>query len=81
MYILFDISASVIYAVAFAIISARIVILAVQALSTVFGYHINGLAINGGKITANSGGFTKVGCHYENLQFNIVFLPTPFFNF
>ena len=57
--LIFQVPASVIGYIAFAIVGAGIVVLAVKALSAAFGYQINGLAINNDKITAYYGGFTK----------------------
>lgn len=57
--LIFHVSALVIGYVALAIVGISIVIFAVKALRAAFAYQINGIAINNGKITAYSGGFTK----------------------
>lgn len=57
--LIFDVSSSVIATVAFAVVGAGAVVLAVKALSAVLSYQNNGLAVSGGKITAYYGGFTK----------------------
>ena len=54
-----DVSSSVIAAVVFAVIGMGIVVLAAKALSSALSYQNNGLAVNGGKITAYYGGFTR----------------------
>lgn len=51
--------ASVIAAVAIALVGVATVVFAVKALSAVLSYQTNGLAIRDGKITAYYGGFTK----------------------
>ena len=56
---LFNVSTSVILTVALAIIAAGSVIFIVKALSAALSYQTNGLAVNGGKITAYYGGFMK----------------------
>ena len=57
--LIFNVSASVIAAVAFAVVGTGSIILAVKALSSALSYKNNGLAISDGKITAYYGGFTK----------------------
>ena len=57
--LIFHVSALVIGYVALAIVGISVVIFAVKALRAAFAYQINGIAINNGKITAYSGGFTK----------------------
>ena len=54
-----DVSSSVTAAVVFAVIGMGIVVLAAKALSSALSYQNNGLAVNGGKITAYYGGFTR----------------------
>jgi len=56
---IFNVSSSVIAAVTFAVVGAGVIILAVKAVSAIFSYQNNGLAIRNGKITAYYGGFTK----------------------
>ena len=56
---IFKVSASTIIAVAFAIIGAGVIILAVKSLISALSYQNNGLAINNGKITAYYGGLIK----------------------
>lgn len=57
--LIFNVSDSVIAAVAFAVVGTGSIILAVKALSSALSYKNNGLAISDGKITAYYGGFTK----------------------
>lgn len=57
--LIFNLSSSVMVAVALAIVGVGVIILAVKALSSALSYQNNGLAINNGKITAYYGGFTK----------------------
>ncbi len=57
--LIFHVSASVIVAVAIAVVGAAAVIFAIKALSAAFSYQNNGLAVRDGKITAYSGGFTR----------------------
>jgi len=57
--LIFNVSSSVIAAVALAVVGAGVVVLVVKVLSAVFSYQNNGLAISNGKITAYYGGFTK----------------------
>ena len=57
--LIFNVSSSVMVAVALAIVGVGAIILAVKALSAVLSYQNNGIAINDGKITAYYGGFTK----------------------
>lgn len=57
--LIFNVSSSVMIAVAFAVVGVGAIILAVKALSAVLSYQNNGLAISNGKITACYGGFTK----------------------
>ncbi len=57
--LIFEVSASVIAAVACAVVGIGALIFAAKALSAVLSYQTDGLAINGGKITAYCGGFTK----------------------
>lgn len=57
--LIFNVSSSVIAAVAFAILAVGVIILIVKALSAILSYQTNGLAVNDGKITAYYGGFTK----------------------
>jgi len=56
---IFSVSATVIASVACGVVGLGVFILAIKLLSAVLGYQISGLSINGGKITAYSGGFTK----------------------
>lgn len=57
--LIFNVSSSVVIAVAFAIVGVGTIILAVKAVSAILSYQNNGLAISNGKITAYYGGFTK----------------------
>ncbi len=57
--LIFNVSASVIAVVAFAVAGVGVIIFAVKALSAALSYQNNGLAISNGKITAYYGGFTK----------------------
>lgn len=57
--LIFKVSSSVIAFVVFAVVGASAIIFAVEALSAVFSYQNNGLAVSNGKITAYYGGFTK----------------------
>lgn len=57
--LIFNVSSSVIVAVALAIVGVGAIILVVKALSAALSYQNNGLAISNGKITAYYGGFTK----------------------
>ena len=57
--LIFNVSASVIAAVAFAVAGAGIIVLVAKGLSAVLSYQNNGIAISEGKITAYYGGFTK----------------------
>jgi len=57
--LIFNVSSSVVAAVAFAVFGAGAIIFIVKALSAVLSYQNNGLAIKNGKITAYYGGFTK----------------------
>ena len=57
--LIFNVPASVIAVVAFAVAGVGVIILAVKALSAALSYQNNGLAISNGKITAYYGGFTK----------------------
>ena len=56
---IFKVSFSVIAHVTLAVVGAAVIIFAVEALSAVFSYQNNGLAVSNGKITAYYGGFTK----------------------
>ncbi len=56
---IFNISYSVILAVALSIIGIGVIIAVFKALSALFMYKNNGLAFNGAKITAYYGGFTR----------------------
>jgi len=57
--LIFNVSSSVMVAVALAIVGTGAIIIVVKALSAALSYQNNGLAINNGKITAYYGGFTK----------------------
>lgn len=57
--LIFNVSSSVIAAVAFAVVGVGVTILVVKALSAVLSCQNNGIAINNGKITAYYGGFTR----------------------
>lgn len=57
--LIFNVSSSVIIAVAFSVAGVGTIILVVKALSSALSYQNNGLAISNGKITAYYGGFTK----------------------
>ena len=57
--LIFDVSSAITAAVAFAIVGAGAITLAVKSLSAVLSYQNNGIAVNNGKITAYYGGFTK----------------------
>lgn len=57
--LIFEVSATVIAAVAFAIAGVGAIILAVKALHAALGYQNSGIAAKDGKITAYYGGFTK----------------------
>lgn len=57
--LIFNVSSSVMIAVAFAVVGMGAIILAVKVLSAALSYQNNGIAINNGKITAYYGGFTK----------------------
>ena len=57
--IIFNVPATVIFAVSLAIVGVGFVILIIKAISAILSYQTNGLAINNGKITAYYGGFTK----------------------
>ena len=59
LMLIFNVSSSVMIAVAFAVVGVGAVILAIKALSAALGYQNNGLAISNSKITAYYGGFTK----------------------
>ena len=56
---IFNASLVVTLTVSFAIITVAALVLGVKALDSAFAYKNNGLAINGEKITAYGGGFTK----------------------
>ena len=57
--VIFNVPATVIFAVSLAIIGVGFVILILKVISAILSYQTNGLAINNGKITAYYGGFTK----------------------
>ena len=57
--LIFGVSSSVIFAVAFAVVGVGAVIFVVKALSAVLEFKTNGLAVCNGKITTYYGGFTK----------------------
>jgi len=57
--LIFNVSSSVMVAVALAIVGVGAIILVVKALGAALSYQNNGLAIGNGKITAYYGGFTK----------------------
>ncbi|MBR2405825.1 MAG: PH domain-containing protein [Clostridia bacterium] len=57
--LIFNVSSSVIVAVALTIIGVGATMLAMKALSAVLSYKTNGLAVNNGKVTAYYGGFAK----------------------
>ena len=57
--LIFNVSASVIAAVAFSVVGVGTIIFVVKALSAVLEFKNNGLAVCNGKITAYYGGFTK----------------------
>ena len=57
--VLLNAPATAIYAVAFAILGVTLLVLVIKLLSALFSYHTNGIAIEGEKITAYSGGFNK----------------------
>ncbi|MBE6664953.1 MAG: hypothetical protein E7603_01855 [Ruminococcaceae bacterium] len=59
MMAIFHLSLSVIATVVCSVIGLGLLILIIKLLSAVLSYQINGLAINNGKITVYSGGFTK----------------------
>lgn len=56
---IFNVSSSVMIAIAFAVVGLGAIILAIKALSAALSYQNNGLAVNNGKITTYYGGFTK----------------------
>ncbi len=55
----FNVPASVISAVLLSVIGAGILVLIVKLVSAALSYKTNGIAINNGKVTAYSGGFTR----------------------
>lgn len=57
---IFNASLTVIYAVSYSILGAGIVGLIIKLVSAILEFKTNGLAINNGKITVYSGGFTKI---------------------
>lgn len=57
--LIFRVSYSVIATVAFGVMGTVGIILIVKVLNSVLSYQNNGIAINGGKVTAYYGGFTK----------------------
>ena len=57
--LVFNVSASVTIATALAIVGVGIIVLIAKVMSAVLAFQNNGLSINGGKITAYYGGFTK----------------------
>lgn len=57
--LIFNVSSSVIEAVAFTVAGVAAIVLFVKALSAVLEFKTGGLAVNNGKITAYYGGFTK----------------------
>lgn len=57
--LIFRVSYSVIASVAFGVMGTVGIILIVKVLNSVLSYQNNGIAINGGKVTAYYGGFTK----------------------
>ena len=54
-----NVSNAVITAVAFAMLGIIVIVVFIKLASAALSYHTNGLAIENGKITAYSGGFTK----------------------
>lgn len=57
--LIFNVFSGVISTVAFAVAGAGTLILIIKALSAIFSFKTNGIAINNNKITAYYGGFTK----------------------
>lgn len=57
--LIFGVNSSVIAAVLLALVGVGVLILAVKAVGAMLSYKNNGLAINGGKVTAYYGGFTR----------------------
>ncbi len=55
----FNVSSSVMLAVTLAVAGIGVLVLVVKAISAIFSYQTNGLAVSNGKITAYYGGFTK----------------------
>lgn len=57
--LLLNASSTAVTAVILSLLSAALIVLAVKSVSAALGYRINGIAVNNGKITVYSGGFTK----------------------
>lgn len=57
--LIFNASSAVIEAVDFTLVGVAAIVLFVKALSAVFEFETDGLAVNNGKVTAYCGGFTK----------------------
>ena len=55
-----DAPATALYTVAFVILGLAAIVILMKLVSSVLAYHTNGIAIDGGKITAYSGSFNKI---------------------